>query len=126
MVKEHKVKLVAILEPMISAVECSKVARRLGFNSFLFNRKKNSELVISEKWKSSQCLTVEVETSGSSSSLFLSIVYAKCSVADRRDLWQDLFYFATIVDKAVAGDFNVVVDQSERIGGRNADLLAMR
>lgn len=62
----------------------------LGLIRFV-QQKKNSELVISEKWKSSQCLTVEVETSGSSSSLFLSIVYAKCSVADRRDLWQDLF-----------------------------------
>ncbi|KAJ0081099.1 hypothetical protein Patl1_12280 [Pistacia atlantica] len=58
--------------------------------------------------------------------LFISFIYAKCNSIGRRDLWQSL----ELVDPKddpwlVVGDFNVIREDSERVGGHPQPIRAM-
>lgn len=50
---------------------------------------------------------------------FASLVYAKCTVTERRSLWDDLSNLSSVVNGPwlVGGDFNTVMSTEERLEG---------
>ncbi|XP_060216592.1 uncharacterized protein LOC132644060 [Lycium barbarum] len=53
-----------------------------------------------------------------------SVVYAKCDASDRLELWDSIYNLANTVTIPwiVGGDFNVVLNQEEKIGGLPVDM----
>ncbi|XP_070056126.1 uncharacterized protein [Nicotiana tomentosiformis] len=51
--------------------------------------------------------------------IIMTFVYAKCSSTNRIELWDSLYYMASDMELPwlVGGDFNVVLHESEKIGG---------
>ncbi|XP_016457746.1 uncharacterized protein LOC107781540 [Nicotiana tabacum] len=51
--------------------------------------------------------------------IMMTFVYAKCSSTDRIELWDSLYYMASDMELPwlVGGDFNVLLHESEKIGG---------
>lgn len=57
--------------------------------------------------------------------LLVSVVYAKCSRSARSRLWQELEELASSDDAwLVGGDFNIVREPNERLGGNTIDFRA--
>lgn len=50
---------------------------------------------------------------------YITAVYARCSFIERLDLWEDLqnILEEIYVSSLVGGDFNVILDDSEKLGG---------
>lgn len=48
-----------------------------------------------------------------------TLVYAKCSSTERMDLWEDIYQIGQNMNlpRFVGGDFNVIMDVEEKIGG---------
>ncbi|KAJ0094336.1 hypothetical protein Patl1_15029 [Pistacia atlantica] len=58
--------------------------------------------------------------------LFISFIYAKCNSIERRELWQSLELVDSKEDPwLVVGDFNVIREDSERVGGHPRPIRAM-
>lgn len=55
----------------------------------------------------------------SAPSAYLTVVYAKCSLQERRLLWEDLISFSASISVPwiVGGDFNAIIGQHEKQGG---------
>ncbi|KAL2475523.1 Uncharacterized protein Adt_36259 [Abeliophyllum distichum] len=55
------------------------------------------------------------------------LVYAKCSVTSRRDLWNALIQSAEKLDMPwlIGGDFNAILNRDERVGGNSPDRRSM-
>lgn len=54
-----------------------------------------------------------------SSQIVATIAYAKCDKIDRLALWEDIYflYHNINVSWLIGGDFNVIMNEEERIGG---------
>ncbi|XP_070036365.1 uncharacterized protein LOC142166978 [Nicotiana tabacum] len=52
--------------------------------------------------------------------LYVTAVYAKCTVVERKDLWSSIDNINMIIDGpwCIGGDFNVIMDPDEKLGGR--------
>ncbi|KAI0513597.1 hypothetical protein KFK09_009624 [Dendrobium nobile] len=59
--------------------------------------------------------------------VYASFVYASCTRAGRKTLWELLHDFCSTINAPwlVGGDFNCITNSSERIGGNSPHLLAM-
>nr|XP_027082456.1 uncharacterized protein LOC113704781 [Coffea arabica] len=107
----------------VSRIDLIKV--RLPFDSVVVNLSADiwvffsTPLVCVVVGSSAQHVTISVQHPWMDGSLCFSFVHAKCSLGERRVLWQDLK-----ADKpssrpwCVCGDFNVIADPSEKRGGR--------
>lgn len=59
-------------------------------------------------------------------SLVITFVYAKCNQIECRELWLSLEVFKSLVSPwLLAGDFNVICNDGESIGGNPRPLVAM-
>lgn len=72
-----------------------------------------------------QIMTFTVEEQGQVQA-FLSFVYAKCSVTERRELWQQLNSLSASINKPwlVGGDFNATLYAHEKLGGALPEVRA--
>ncbi|KAL2506640.1 Reverse transcriptase domain-containing protein [Abeliophyllum distichum] len=70
-----------------------------------------------------QFLHIKVEDPRLARPLFITPVYASCSLVGRRDLWTDLHQISLCVDGSwlVERDFNMIAHNSERTGGNTSD-----
>lgn len=58
--------------------------------------------------------------------MLVSFIYAKCNVSERRKLWQELENVRVIgLPWVVSGDFNIIRNDSKRVGGHPRPLYAM-
>lgn len=122
----HRCQFFAILEPMISAAKLGEVCRATGFHHFMANSASLPKICMF--WKNSFQLTCLVSHEQSLTFAlgrvddpvaYISIVYAKCLVTDRRSLWNHLSSFASSISLPwiVGGDFNALTSASEKRGG---------
>lgn len=73
-----------------------------------------------------QFLHCRVTSPQISSPFLLTLVYAKCTRRDRKDLWEDLKRLdQSSLPWCVGGDYNIIVDVVERQGGADPDLHGM-
>ncbi|XP_073042103.1 uncharacterized protein [Primulina eburnea] len=130
-VKKHRVKILAILEPMIP-LDHSFMSRRLGFRSVISNISGSIWVFSSEDvqvecvFDHAQLLNVRVSSSFLPISVLCSFIYAKCDYIDRRDLWASLLQIKPDMGPwLVGGDFNIVRDSSECLGSSGGRRLPM-
>lgn len=72
--------------------------------------------------ESDQHVKMEFSHNMLSSTIMLSFVYGSCDGRVRRTLWQDLISSSTSSPWLVVGDFNVVLNQEEKLGGCHINL----
>ncbi|XP_070045254.1 uncharacterized protein LOC142163874 [Nicotiana tabacum] len=60
--------------------------------------------------------------------IMLTFIYAKCSLPERMELWDNLYFLASDMEFpwVVGGDFNIVLHEYEKIGGGQFTLLNMK
>ena len=124
LVRLHKLAIVGVCEPKLSVGEANNFRVRLNFDSVLcngsgdiwvfFNAPFSCELLRA----STQCLSLSVSHPHFSGSVVVSFVHAKWTLTERVPLWRDLLQAKPQGAWCVLGDFNVVVDPSEKKGGR--------
>ncbi|XP_073026667.1 uncharacterized protein [Primulina eburnea] len=108
-VKEKRVKILAILEPMID------------LDVFFAE-----DVMVECLFDHTQFLHFRVSASFLPTTVFCSFVYAKCDYIERRQLWTSLLQVKP--DQGpwlVGGDFNVVRNSSECLGSSGGRLLPM-
>ncbi|XP_077237194.1 uncharacterized protein LOC143878867 [Tasmannia lanceolata] len=134
--KLHKLNFIVLLEPFLNELEVHKVAELLHFTNYMTNLNESSKIWI--LWDGSlsmsrvsfnnQALSVEIAHLQSSSEAFMTLIYASCSIIERRDLWSYLWDCSQSFSKAwaVGGDFNALLSPDEKLGGRPPDPTSCR
>ncbi|XP_043697449.1 uncharacterized protein LOC122648282, partial [Telopea speciosissima] len=129
--KDHQAKLVCLLETKVKADNCGAI-----FDNFIPDWKyvHNGEIDntiriwlgwdpscfnVEEIQKTKQFINAKVSIMGTAGSFLCTIVYALNTVAERKDLWEDVGSLASAIATpwAVLGDFNVIRNHNEKIGG---------
>ncbi|KAL0416834.1 UNVERIFIED_CONTAM: hypothetical protein Slati_3515300 [Sesamum latifolium] len=108
------------------------MARRLGFQDVLSN-------CVNQIWffwgldvrcqvllDHEQLLHLQLESNRWPKSIFVTAVYARCDIVERRDLWDALRLVSVGASPwIVGGDFNTVLSLEERSGGAAPSSVAM-
>ncbi|KAF5470793.1 hypothetical protein F2P56_011282 [Juglans regia] len=127
-----KSKVVALLEPFQNLEEARKLARCLNFDSVVSNEDEGGKISIF--WNGSYVVHVvrmgmqfiSMLVREGSKMFCLTVVYAKCTMAERIRLWDDLSsqnlgsYSCVFV-----GDFNIIRNDLEKRKGRPRPSMAM-
>ncbi|KAF5481361.1 hypothetical protein F2P56_002018 [Juglans regia] len=127
-----KPKVVALLETFQNLEEARKLARCLNFDNVISNENDggkiwifwNSTYVVHVVWMGVQFISMLV---GEGTEMFLlTAVYAKCTMAEGRLLWDDLGSQNLGSHPCVfLGDFNIIRNDSEMMRGRPQPSMAM-
>ncbi|XP_040996161.1 uncharacterized protein LOC121242352 [Juglans microcarpa x Juglans regia] len=122
--KSGQCPIIAIAESFVGEDKLADLARFLGFTNLCSNASMDDklwllwqeELMLDMVDMTDQVITVLI-TKGSMQVL-LSLVYAKCRYVERRELWNSLRSTASVnIPWLVAGDFNIICNDGERIEG---------
>ncbi|TXG59223.1 hypothetical protein EZV62_013796 [Acer yangbiense] len=125
LIKKFNVDLFAISEPFTAEDRMVRLGNLLSYHHFISNEIQGGKLWIF--WKDFNAFEVTLITTQMVSGWFVkegqrilvSFVYAKCSYAERRELWRHLEENQVLdFPWVVLGDFNVIRRDAERIGGR--------
>ncbi|XP_070048553.1 uncharacterized protein [Nicotiana tomentosiformis] len=123
--REHNFCIVALMEPFQKKGLIERYKRRLNMETaytningqiwLFFNAVVEWELVEDTE----QQVTVRVFHHDLGQRMMMTFVYAKCSVIERLELWDHLYYLASDMELPwlVGGDFNVLLHEDEKIGG---------
>ncbi|KAG5625372.1 hypothetical protein H5410_010590 [Solanum commersonii] len=117
--------LLCLQEPLVDSSKLEKFKRRLRMDHsfFIINNKIwiywNHEIIVDIIQDKDQYVLIKI-SHNDGPSIFLSIIYAKCSEDLRRKLWVDLKTIANTVQGpwGAIGDFNVICTTEEKMGGR--------
>lgn len=79
----------------------------------------NSNFNITVVKDTDQHITCKISHYNTSNSFYLTTVYAKCRSSFRKELWEDMVDFSNSINEpwAILGDFNVITNVEEKIGG---------
>jgi len=122
--RHHKFFLIALLEPFQDVRQIQKYKRRLGMQYVNYNANGQIWIFINEQIQvgvvsdSDQQLSLQL-TMADGRQFLVTVIYAKCSAAERLMLWDDLYalYDNYSMPWLVGGDFNVILSEEEKIGG---------
>ncbi|XP_075503964.1 uncharacterized protein LOC142541290 [Primulina tabacum] len=121
-VKDKRVKILAILEPMID-LDVRFMTRRFGFSRVISNSSGHiwvffaEDVMVECLFDHIQFLHFRVSATFLPTTVFCSFVYAKCDYIERRQLWNSLLQVKPAQGPwLVGGDFNVVRNSSECLG----------
>lgn len=69
-----------------------------------------------------QMLTLNLKNQNTGIEVMISLVYAKCTQGERLQLWESMEDIANTINLPwmVGGDFNVICNEEEKLGGRAA------
>ncbi|XP_060185367.1 uncharacterized protein LOC132614835 [Lycium barbarum] len=126
LIKIHKVDFVAILEPFLNMNKIEKYMKYFGFQHNLSNLNGQIWLFWAGNYNTSvidntdQQITIKMHSSNTGKDIFFTAVYAKCTALERKDLWEDLERVHHLIQGpwCISGDFNVILDPDEKLGGR--------
>lgn len=123
LIKLHKLSFFAIIEPKAYSGDILDFQRIFACNGFCSNDKgsiwifwKNEvqmKLIIS----TDQYIHMEMSHPILSTTVMLSFCIGSCDGREWRTLWYDLATINTTTPWTVAGDFNMVLSQDEKLGG---------
>lgn len=132
--KTKKLDFLFLLEPMVG-LNAPKFCSLLGFTTIVANFSNKiwacstAQFSINILKDEEQFLHCEIKDLGTNTSFFATIVYAKCNMRERRELWTGLSNCAVPPNTpwCVGGDFNIFSSIAERVGGGGTppDLNAM-
>ncbi|KAF5468900.1 hypothetical protein F2P56_013011 [Juglans regia] len=132
LVKKNGVHIVGILDPFVDVDKMSRLASMLGLSNFCSNAEVDGKI-----WNfwSDDCgweplsMTNQVIIGSflfGEEKLLISFNYAKCNSIERRELWQSLEGIDdNEISWIVVGDFNIIREDSERVGGHPRSITAM-
>ncbi|KAF5480776.1 hypothetical protein F2P56_001492, partial [Juglans regia] len=132
LVSKFKPQLVAVLEPFQNVDKAIRLQHYLQFDSFSSNVDVGGKIWIF--WANSLDIQVvrsnmqfvSLRVTSGSVQFLLNIIYAKCSMYERKIMWEDLSSQAMgPVPCLFAGDFNIIQNNSERRGGSPRSNAAM-
>ncbi|XP_075489728.1 uncharacterized protein LOC142528576 [Primulina tabacum] len=130
-VKDKRVKILAILEPMID-LDVRFMTRCFGFSRVISNSSGHiwvffaEDVMVECLFDHTQFLHFRVSATFLPTTVFCSFVYAKCDYIERRQLWNSLLQVKPAQGPwLVGGDFNVVRNSSECLGSSGGRLLPM-
>ena len=65
-------------------------------------------------------LTLKLHNQSAGMEVIISLVYAKCTQRERLLLWESMFELANTINVpwVIGGDFNVIYNEEEKLGGR--------
>lgn len=127
----ERIDILVILEPMVNLDElfyCNK----LGYDKVVSNVSNKIWCFCSSSFDmevfvdTEQLLHCFFSSASLSTPCLLSMVYAKCTKRERLPLWDIIR--SLVPDSSpwlLGGDFNIITNSSERIGGSTPDLSAM-
>ncbi|XP_060200562.1 uncharacterized protein LOC132628815 [Lycium barbarum] len=120
----NNIQFVAIFEPFVAKQNIDGYRKFLGYQHCLSNL--NGKIwcfcrnfiqadLISEN---DQHVIINMKKAYDNQDIFISAIYAKCTAAERRDLWDSLEEDSLKVDGpwCIEGDFNVILDPTEKYG----------
>lgn len=121
LVKNHQVKLFVVLEPKVYNDDITAYQNKLQIHRF---HSKSTKHNLDFFWKDMDCQVREVEEQyitisihSASSHVMLICTYVSCDGRKRRELWHKLLNADINSEWLLAGDFNVVCSQDEKLGG---------
>ncbi|KAG5596871.1 hypothetical protein H5410_038103 [Solanum commersonii] len=117
--------LLCLQEPLVDSSKLEKFKKRLRMDHSFFNINNkiwiywNHEIIVDIIQDKDQHVLIKI-SHNDGPSIFLSIIYAKCSEDLRRELWADLKTIANTVQGpwGAIRDFNVICTAEEKMGGR--------
>lgn len=127
-----KLNVLVILEPMVkldsysyrSKFRMEKVISNVSNKIWIFSDENYDVEVIQD---GIQYLYIKVTSNQHSTPLMVIVVYAKCNRRERKSLWETLCRLSNqSLPWCIRGDFNAIVDASERIGGSHPDQHSMQ
>ncbi|OIT21290.1 hypothetical protein A4A49_35793 [Nicotiana attenuata] len=126
LVNINKVEFIALMEPFASMNKIDKYMRFLMFKHCISNTNGQNWLMWSGNFQTSvvsvndQQITIIMQNGVNATSMFITIVYAKCNANERKDLWCSLKDTHMLIDGpwCIGGDFNAILDPDEKQGGR--------
>ncbi|XP_059277625.1 uncharacterized protein LOC132031709 [Lycium ferocissimum] len=122
---QYKLPFICIQEPKSKAKHITKYMMRLGYQ-YSHNNLNNkiwlfwdSALTVHIIDNAQQHTTCHISYSQSSTNFYLTCVYAECTIALRKPLWEELQVLSTKLKGpwGVIGDFNVITSPEEKHGG---------
>ncbi|XP_070049368.1 uncharacterized protein [Nicotiana tomentosiformis] len=123
----NNAQFVAIFEPFISKEKIDGYRNFLGFQACISNingqiwcfwkNHLNTTIIVNED----QHITIKFNEGFDKSNIFITAVYAKCTAAERKDLWDSLENISMSINSpwCIGGDFNVIADPGEKLGGKS-------
>ncbi|XP_049359160.1 uncharacterized protein LOC125823817 [Solanum verrucosum] len=123
--KRNKLSYIALLEPFKGPHELENYRRRLGMANAMANLSSKIWVFWNDEWvgnvlsDSHQQLSIIFKNQVLQKEICVTAVYARCNALDRLELWDELENISINSDISwiVGGDFNVVLDASEKLGG---------
>ncbi|XP_059285183.1 uncharacterized protein LOC132038547 [Lycium ferocissimum] len=116
---------IGLLKPFQNADKIEEYRRRIGLQHALVNCSGKIWAFVDDMFEVEtitdhpQHLTVKLKMQNSQEAMIISIVYAKCSQTERRELWESLEDLSININEPwmIGGDFNVITSEKEKYGG---------
>uniref|UniRef100_A0A7N0ZS43 Endonuclease/exonuclease/phosphatase domain-containing protein n=1 Tax=Kalanchoe fedtschenkoi TaxID=63787 RepID=A0A7N0ZS43_KALFE len=136
LISKYNPMILNILEPKANSRKIKNLSKKLGFNNLFYDHEVNNHIVV--MWKmdvdlsivycDDQMATFKGNHSRFGQEFYLSIIYALCSKHARRRIWEGLLDLSNQIKVPwiVGGDFNVISNWNEKIGGRLVDDGSMK
>ncbi|KAK4706364.1 hypothetical protein R3W88_034059 [Solanum pinnatisectum] len=122
--RRHHYLYIALLEPFQSPSELEQYSRNLGLQNAKANCSAKIWIFWDDSWEdegssdTTQQLTMNFKISGTQDRFDVTTIYARCSALERLELWEDLECMTSqSCPWLMGGDFNTIVDDSEKLGG---------
>lgn len=125
LVNKNKIDMVTISEPMVDMNKVDGYKRCLGFDNCTTNS--NGQIwcfwrdncIVSIAQNHLQHITLNIKKNQGSDDMYVTVIYAKCTKADRKALWESLEAMNNSINRpwCIGGDFNVIIHPEEKLGG---------
>ncbi|XP_060195442.1 uncharacterized protein LOC132624727 [Lycium barbarum] len=116
---------IGLMEPFQDSDKIEEYRRRLGMEHAIANISGKIWAFVEDIFDyyimvdHQQHLTIKLRVRGSQEDMLVSLLYAKCTQAERLELWDSLKDLSTSVDIPwmIGGDFNAITSEHENFGG---------
>ncbi|XP_059285583.1 uncharacterized protein LOC132039048 [Lycium ferocissimum] len=123
--EHHKFSIIALMEPFQHFRHIQRFRRRLGMKYAHHNCNGkiwffvNDNIDVEVIQDTDQQITVKLSFQEDNKILMTTMVYAKCEALERICLWDNLYNLSDQIEVPwlVGGDFNVIMNEDEKIGG---------
>ncbi|KAM3394231.1 hypothetical protein P3S68_003233 [Capsicum galapagoense] len=125
LVYKNKVDMVAISEPMVNMNKVEGYKRFLGFDHCTTNVTGKlwcfwrDNCIVSLIQNHEQHITMKIRKNQNSENFYVTVVHAKCTKVERKELWNSLENLNKIITMpwCIGGNFNVILHPEEKLGG---------
>ncbi|XP_070010386.1 uncharacterized protein [Nicotiana sylvestris] len=122
--RQNHYEIVGLMEPKQQAKKLERYRNKIGLAQAISNVSNKIWAFINEVFEVTvmynmvQQLTLRLFHTKSHVEFVLTLIYAKCDVIERIELWDSLYIMARDMDAPwlVGGDFNVIWDEEEKFG----------